>query len=528
MTINDLRVLVDNLDEYIHIPDGIERLKKTVLHLAVSGQLVPQISSEGTGEDLYKQIQAEKAKLPKKQKTLPEITDTPFDIPKSWKWVRTGDIILQMSGGGTPSKAEPKFWGGGIPWASIKDLNVDTYIEDTQDHITEAGCMSKANLLKPAGSIFIGTRMGVGKIAISTRDMAINQDLKAIKVALLDKLFFLKYFKTAEIKGTAGTTVEGITQDKLLELPFPLPPPGEQKRIVEKVDEIFLLINELDKKYKAEEAERNKFVKSSLRALSHNNSSLVLDNLAQTIKTKADAAELRKAILHLAVSGQLVPQIPSESTGEDLYRQIQVEKSKLITNGKIKEQKTHSEIAYDEIPFAIPKNWAWVRLGDIAQFIDYRGKTPRKTTSGIRLITAKNVKLGYVNLEPEEYISKGDYTSWMTRGYPSENDILFTTEAPLANVALYNFNEPIALAQRIITIHPFVQIGSFLSLAILSPLQREYIFSKATGTTVSGIKSSKLKETAFPLPPLAEQERIVQKATELLTLIIELENQLEE
>jgi type I restriction enzyme M protein len=152
-----------------------------------------------------------------------------------------------------------------------------------------------------------------------------------------------------------------------------------------------------------------------------------------------------------------------------------------------------------------------VKLEDVCNFIDYRGKTPTKTESGIRLITAKNVKKGYLSLEPLEYIAEADYESWMTRGIPSKGDVLITTEAPLGNVAQIDTSEKIALAQRIITLIPkeLSLDKSFLKLALLTDQVQFELSGFATGSTVLGIKSSSLKEISIPLPPLAIQQQIV-------------------
>lgn len=183
-----------------------------------------------------------------------------------------------------------------------------------------------------------------------------------------------------------------------------------------------------------------------------------------------------------------------------------------------KKQKTLEElleealVPVEEQPYQVPEGWGWFRLGNISKFIDYRGRTPKKTESGIRLITAKNVRMGYIKEEPKEYISETDYDTWMTRGIPNEGDILFTTEAPLGNVTHLNTDEKIALAQRIITISPFEPLEkSFLKYCLMSPQIQTSIINNATGTTVSGIKASRLKEIAVPLAPLNEQKRIAKK-----------------
>jgi type I restriction enzyme M protein len=152
-----------------------------------------------------------------------------------------------------------------------------------------------------------------------------------------------------------------------------------------------------------------------------------------------------------------------------------------------------------------------VKLGDVCQFIDYRGKTPTKTESGIPLITAKNVKKGFIQKEPEEFISPDDFDSWMTRGIPQKGDVLITTEAPLGNVAQINTSEKIALAQRLITLIPNRKIlsDSFLKEILLTDTLQSSLIDNQSGSTVYGIKASILKQIQIPLPPLSVQEEIV-------------------
>jgi type I restriction enzyme M protein len=159
----------------------------------------------------------------------------------------------------------------------------------------------------------------------------------------------------------------------------------------------------------------------------------------------------------------------------------------------------------------IHPDWPEMELGKVCRFIDYRGKTPEKTTSGIPLITAKNVREGFIDPEPREYIAEADYDSWMTRGIPRVGDVLFTTEAPLGNAAQITSTDRFALAQRLIALCPNREllIGGFLKDVLLSKRMREIIFARQSGTTVYGIKASVLKEIRIPVPPLATQQAIV-------------------
>lgn len=153
----------------------------------------------------------------------------------------------------------------------------------------------------------------------------------------------------------------------------------------------------------------------------------------------------------------------------------------------------------------------WMKLGELCDYVDYRGKTPKKVDQGIFLVTAKNVRMGFIDYEKsKEYISKDDYLEVMRRGLPKIGDLLITTEAPCGNVALVD-REDIALAQRIIKYRPKRENvnRNFLKHYLLSKEFQDVLQKNATGGTVKGIKGSKLHELNVPVPPLEVQQRIV-------------------
>jgi len=236
------------------------------------------------------------------------------------------------------------------------------------------------------------------------------------------------------------------------------------------------------------------------------------------IAQNGDVLKLRQALLKEAIQGKLTIQNQSDGNAKDLLEKIKAEKIILGIN-----EKALDKIREDQIPFNIPGNWEWSRLATITNFIDYRGKTPNKVDSGVKLITAKNVKFGYFSNEPEEYISERDYAPHMTRGIPNIGDILFTTEAPLGNACLLNCKEKFALAQRIITIQPILFDNKYLLYSILSEVIQKQLIEKQSGVTAKGIKSSRLLEVLIPLPPIAEQKRIVKKLEQLMKLCDEMQ-----
>jgi len=208
-----------------------------------------------------------------------------------------------------------------------------------------------------------------------------------------------------------------------------------------------------------------------------------------------------------------VPQIEEQkeivSILDDAFASIDKAKANIERN--IENAKELFQSKLNEIFSQTGKGWENKTLIDICKFIDYRGRTPKKTDNGVKLITAKNVRMGYLKNNPEEFIDIDEYDNWMTRGIPEKGDVLFTTEAPLANVALLNTSEKIALAQRIITLCPDRSLlsGEYLCYCLQSkPIQKK-IHDKGTGATVTGIKSKLLKKIEVQINSLKEQQKIV-------------------
>lgn len=173
------------------------------------------------------------------------------------------------------------------------------------------------------------------------------------------------------------------------------------------------------------------------------------------------------------------------------------------------------------------KNWIEEPLSQHVKFIDYRGKTPLKSQAGVRLITAKNVKMGFIQRTPEEFVDQKTYLAWMTRGFPQKGDVLFTTEAPLGNVAQLDTDETVAIGQRLITMQPEAGVldRAFLKYMLLSKPLQDQILRRGTGATVQGIKARLLKQIPIIYPRnYSEQLSIVAKLDNLLGQVMRLEN----
>nr|WP_314562215.1 restriction endonuclease subunit S [uncultured Pseudomonas sp.] len=147
------------------------------------------------------------------------------------------------------------------------------------------------------------------------------------------------------------------------------------------------------------------------------------------------------------------------------------------------------------------------KISDLVDYIDYRGKTPVKSETGIPLITAKNVKNGYVDEDPREYIPQQNYDAWMTRGFPKKNDVLFTTEAPLGNVALLGDYEKVTIGQRLIALRSKGKVThEYLMFLLLHPFVQDLIYARSSGSTVKGIRTKELYDIELPVPSMQRQK----------------------
>lgn len=340
-------------------------LRTRILDLAIQGKLTEQLESE---------IVDSEDKI--------TIIETPHLIPNNWKWTTIENIISKDVGGGTPSKSVPEYWENGIiPWMSVKDFSSaqNGILEDTIDHITQAGLENSSSNLVDSNAIIICMRMALGKIVKLKKPMAINQDLRAIWLKpYVDNDYFVYFYSTLKVEGH-GMTVVGISKKQLLNYPFPLPPLAEQKRIVQRVEEIFSILDTID------EAQE---------------------------KYSADVKILKDKLFTVAIQGKLTKQFESDGTAEDLYKNIQEEKEVLAQKGEIYREKTVKKIKSEDIPYDIPQNWIWVRLGELAKVIT-KGSSPKwqgvnytDSSNGVLFVTSENVGIGRMLLDKRKYVGK--------------------------------------------------------------------------------------------------------------------------
>ncbi len=473
-----------------------QELKNSILQLAIQGRLVEQRPEEGTAEELYRQIQREKAALVKagkikKEKPLPEITEeeVPFEIPETWKWCYVGDVFSHNTGKAMNSSTKKVDKEGAIRkfittsnlyWNRFDFSNIKEmfFSDDEVDRCT----VTYGDILMCEGGAYYG------RTAIWYYDYDICfqnhvHRLRAYTEISREYFYYVFYFyRNTGMMQSKGTAMPGLSSVALHSLIIPVPPLAEQKRIVAKIEELLPYID----RYEAAWSRLEDF-------------------------NKRFPTDMQKSILQLAIRGKLVPQRPEEGTGEALYQQIQAEKQSLIRSGQLKKEKPLPEITPDEIPFDIPESWKLIRLGDV-----------------ISLLSGTDFK-------PEEYNDQGRGTPYITGASSlSDTGVIVNrwTETP-RNMASYGdvllvckgsgYGKTVIcdiaeahVARQIMAIK---KSNWFDMQYIRYFLNANISLIKANGQgVIPGIDRSSVLKMVFPLPPLAEQKRIVAKLEELLPL----------
>lgn len=521
------------LADFGHIanaPGGVARLRELVLHLAVSGDLV-SFENPKDASPLLNSINGQKREHPEKRKVIAEQSPpsrTTIRAPAHWAVCRLGDLALTITGGGTPSKNNPSYWGGDIPWASVKDLKDFKYLDDTQDYITQDGLKNSSSNLIPTGRIIVCTRMGLGKVLVNRVPVAINQDLKALELPPeVNTDFFLILYKTREVSGT-GTTVSGIKQDKLLALPAALPPLEEQSRIVAKVDELMALCDQLEAQQQQRRTLQNHLRQATLQAVAASQSPHELQdswqrlqaNFGQLFSAPEDVEAFKGLILDLAVTGNLSDiEYRHHSTGTELIDAITEKRIAWSHEAKDQEKKeaqtmlkklrTHKVNRPDT---NLPDHWTWATFLQVSQaVVDCHNKTAPYVENGIHLVRTTDIRNGVMNLTNTKKITEETYDYWARRMPPKAGDIFFTREAPMGEAAIVPDDEKVCLGQRTMLLRLFPDLfnNRFLLYVIRSPSFQTRMVEAAIGMTVKHLRVGGVEDLVVPVPPKPEQDAIV-------------------
>jgi type I restriction enzyme, S subunit len=514
---------------------GIKRLRELILELAVHGKLVSQDPNDEPAKLLLKNIANEKERLIKegrikKQELLPEVVEDekPFDEPDGWEWVRLGDIGETNIG----LTYSPKDISDvGIP--VLRSNNVQNGKIDLTNLIRVNIKSKKNSVMLQEGDLLICARNGsrnlVGKTAKVTdlsEEMAFGAFMAIFRSPINDYLLcFINsplFRKTIDEVNT--TTINQITQNNLKRALLPLPPLAEQQRIVAKVDELMALCDQLEQHQVNSDIIHQTLVETLLATITDATDKECLikswqridENFDILFTTEHSIDQLKKLILQLAVMGKLVPQDPNDEPASVLLQKIDEEKELFIKEGNIKKEKIFTNIKEGEKPFELPEGWEWIRIGEIGH--DWGQKTP---TSDFTYIDVSGIDNIYGLVKTTTRLSAAEAPS-RARKIVKVGTVIYSTVRPyLKNICVINedyYPEPIASTAFAI-LHPFQQMpGKFIALYLRSPIFVKYVESVQTGIAYPAINDKQFFNGIIPIPPLAEQHRIINKVDELLVL----------
>ena len=484
-----------------------QELKNSILQQAIQGKLVEQRPEEGTAEELFERIQKEKQRLIaegkiKKEKPLPEITEEekPFEIPESWKWVRLGNILHKFTDG---THSTPRYTLSGIPFLSVKDMSSGKLSFSNCKYISEQEHQELYLRCNPQYGDLLLTKVGTTGIPVIVDTD--KQFSLFVSVALLkfnQSLIYNKFLQfninsplvqIQAVENTKGVGNKNWVMRDIANTILPLPPLAEQKRIVAKIEELLPYIDRYEEAWRKLEAFNSRF-----------------------------PDDMKKSLLQYAIQGKLVEQRPEEGTAEELFERIQEEKQRLIAEGKIKKEKPLPEITEEEKPFEIPESWKWVRLGNILhKFTDGTHSTPRYTLSGIPFLSVKDMSSGKLSFSNCKYISEQEHQELYLRCNPQYGDLLLTKVGTTGIPVIVDTDKQFSLfvSVALLKFNQSLIYNKFLQFNINSPLVQIQAVENTKGVGNKNWVMRDIANTILPLPPLAEQKRIVAKIEELLPYI---------
>ena len=521
---------VELFDRLGKIPNAIPRLRHFILDLAVRGRLVRQVTSGEHVEQLLCRIRKEKSlwvkegKLRVRAETAQDQDQPPYRLPSSWSWCRLSDVGAIIGGGTPPSGDEDNFLpaGSGIPWLTPADLGkqTDLYVSHGARDLSEKGLRSSSATLLPKGSVLFTSRAPIGYTAIAATNISTNQGFKSVVPFVPEcnryiAIYFLAFARWIDSQAS-GTTFREVSGKTVAALPFPLPPIKEQNQIVAKVDELLTLCDSLEAALAERRKRKASLVAASLHRLTSNasakdlqeNARFCLDKLPILIDEPEAIRQMRSAVLSLAVQGRLVKRDPKDQSAPSFG---------------ISDAST-----IDRINMRLPEGWSWAtvanvaeaRLGKMLDIAKNSGKSFRylRNTNvhwfDIRIDDLKEIKLResevdrYTLAKGDVLICEGGHGIGRTAVWRETNDCIVFQKA------LHRVRTGPALDPDFFSFCMFVYFHTGI-------LQGYF-----TGVGIPHFTGKALARLVFPLPPISEQRRIVEKVNQVMSLCDSLEQRL--
>jgi type I restriction enzyme S subunit len=517
--------LLANFERISEAPDAIARLRRFILDLAVRGKLVEQDQEDEPAEELLAAISSESQQVKGRRKASPrsagQVSEGPFGVPSLWEWTQLG-AIGDWGSGSTPSRGRSDYYGGAISWFKSGELNDNKCLRESDEKITHLALEQCSFRLNSPGDVLIAMYGAtIGKLAILGEEAVTNQAVCACTPCWGVDTEYLYLFLLAQRDefrlASEGGAQPNISKVKIVNTLIPLPPLAEQHRIVAKVDELMALCDQLEAARQQLEQGRERLVAATLQRLNQpaadpasfrQDASFALQVLPSLTTTPAQIKQLRQTILNLAVRGKLVEQDQEDEPVEGYLNLIKAQ-------------------PIDQGDFGTPCQWAWVSVGEVSS--SRLGKMLDKAKNkGTERPYLRNINVRWLDFDLSDLLEMRFEESELSEYELKKGDVLICEGGEPGRAAVWDdrargvyFQKAIHRVRFDECVDPFFFVHVLRCSALDERLSRYF-----TGTGISHFTGKSLKGYLFPLPPLAEQHRIVAKVDELMALCDQLEQQL--
>jgi type I restriction enzyme S subunit len=547
-------LLLNHFHQLTIDPENAKEIKGLILQLAIQGKLTSEWRKKSTTNDsannLLKQVELEKRLLIKSgklksERQLPVVEEEsePFSLPAGWTWTRLGTICIKIGSGSTPRGGKDVYKSEGIKFIRSQNVYNEGLVFKNVAYIDNATHARMQGTKVLADDILLNITGGsIGRCALVPNpfdEANVSQHVTIVRLAsvleneFVHLLMMSPFFQDYIMLTQTGGNREGLAKKNMELMLVPLAPLPEQRAIIEIVKQLFTEVDQLEAFAKERVELKRRLAIAALGQVVKETKAgkLFVDEHFHILFDEVEnIKKLQETILQLAVQGKLTKQDPTDRPATELLKRIKSEKEKFIKAGKLKKEKELPPITEDEIPFELPEGWLWSRLSEVSkQITDGEHITPPRISSGYKLLSAKNVREGFIDYENCDYVSQEIYEKCIKRCKPEIGDLLIiSVGGTIGRTSLIKEDIPFVIVRSVAMIKPLIIESEYLKIVMNSPLLQRIIANKSRGGAQPCLYLNEIVKFVFPLPPLAEQQRIVAKVQQLHQQLSQLEAQVQQ
>ncbi len=546
--------LLQHFERISEAPDAVPRLRRFILDLVVRGRLVEQDPGDEPAAELLKSIESEqwelaektRFKLPKYQHAIDQC-EVPFDIPKSWEWARLGQLSTLITSG---SRGWAKYYSStGAIFVRMGNLSRGHYnlrLESIQ-YVRPPADGEGTRTRLATGDILVSITGDVGLLGLIPPDFGeayINQHSCMVRLVELQRGRYIaetmrSSFAEQQFKGPQRGIKNSFRLTDIADLLVPLAPLPEQHRIVAKVDELMALCGEFEAAQTTREKRRDRLVAATLHRLNNGDTepdsgptfkqtaSFYFNHLPRLTTKPEHIQQLRQTILNLAVRGKLVEQDPGDEPAGELLRRAEGEKARLMGAGRRQASQPPEADAQVDVPFPLPDSWRWVRVSEVA--VCRLGKMLDKAKNkGAYRQYLRNVNVRWFDFDLSDLLEMRFEKHELAKFTLRAGDVLVCEGGEPGRAAVWDCRAAEVYFQK--AIHRVRLLSGIVPTYFVYALYQDATSGRLsqffTGVTIKHLTGKGLARYSLPLPPLAEQHRIVAKVDELMILCEKLESKI--